>query len=130
LDAYARGEVLRFVEDRAAGWGVREFRNLDLPREGPRPGHLDLGWAYLVRQVGTRQTGRVEHVTVFYHVGRRRRRFRGHLADRVLKVVQEHRPDAAPAATPDGGRRVSPGSLLRELKPSSGPGALGTPRSS
>ena len=84
---------MRFEENRRAGWGVREFRNLDPPPDGPRPGHLDLGWSSMVRQVGTRRTGRVEHVDVFYHRGKRRRRFTGHLANRVLEAVQEHRTD-------------------------------------
>ncbi len=86
---------MRFAENREAGRGVREFRNLDPPPDGPRPGHLDLGWSSVVRQVGTRQTGCMEHVDVFYHRGKRRRRFTGHLANKILKAVQEHRTDAA-----------------------------------
>ena len=84
---------MRFEENREAGRGVREFRNLDPPPDGPRPGHLDLGWSSVVRQVGTRQTGRMEHLDVFYHRGKRRRRFTGHLANKILKAVQEHRTD-------------------------------------
>jgi hypothetical protein len=86
--------IVRFEENRAAGARVREFRNLDPPREGPRPGHLDLGWSTLVRQVGTRQFGGLEYVEVRYSRGKRRRRFTGALADRVLRAVQEHRSDA------------------------------------
>ncbi len=84
---------MRFEENREAGRGVREFRNLEPPPDGPRPGHLDLAWSSVVRQVGTRQTGRMEHVDVFYHRGKRRRRFTGHLANTILKAVQEHRTD-------------------------------------
>ncbi len=85
---------MRFVEDREAGMGIREFYNLDPCPAGRRPGHFDLGWSSLVRQVGTRQTGRVEHVVVFYRKGRRRRKFTGRQADKILEVVQEHRSDA------------------------------------
>jgi hypothetical protein len=35
----------------------------------------------------------MELVDVFYHRGKRRRRFTGHLANRVLEAVQEHRTD-------------------------------------
>ena len=84
---------MRFEENREAGRGVREFRNLDPPPDGPRPGHLDLGWSSVVRQVGTRRTGRMEYVDVFYHRGARRRRFTGHPANKILKAVQEHRTD-------------------------------------
>ena len=78
---------MRFEENRDAGRGVREFRNLDPPPDGPKPGHLDLGWSSVVRQVGTRRTGRMEHVDVFYHRGKRRRRFTGHLANKILKLA-------------------------------------------
>ena len=37
----------------------------------------------------------MEHLDVFYHRGKRRRRFTGHLANTILKAVQEHRTDAA-----------------------------------
>ncbi len=84
---------MRFAENREAGRGVREFRNLDPPPDGPRPGHLDLGWSSLVRQVGTRRTGRMKHVDVFYHRGKQRRRFTGHPANKILKAVQDHRTD-------------------------------------
>jgi len=84
---------MRFVENRGAGRGVREFHNLDPAPTGRRPRHLDLGWSSMVRQVGTRQTGGVEHVTVFYRSGRRRRKFKGGQADTILKAVQEHRSD-------------------------------------
>jgi hypothetical protein len=83
---------MRFVENRNAGRGMREFHNLDPPPEGPRPGHLDLGWSSVVRQVGTRRTGRIEYVTVHY-VPRGKRTFTGREADRVLRTVQEHRAD-------------------------------------
>jgi hypothetical protein len=73
---------------------VREFRNLDPPPEGPRPGHLDLGWSSVVRQVGTRRTERLEYVEVRYHRGKRKRRFVRAQADRILRAVQEHRSDA------------------------------------
>ena len=73
---------------------MREFRNLDPPPGNPRPGHLDLGWSSVVRQVGTKRTGRMEYVDVFYHRGKRRRRFTGRLANRILQAVQEHRADA------------------------------------
>jgi len=87
-------QAVRFEENRDAGWGVREYRNLDAPPEGPRPGHIDLGWASVVRQVGTRQTGRLEYVEVFYHRGKRRRRFTGAQANKILAAVQENRSDA------------------------------------
>lgn len=86
---------MRFVEDCKAGRGIRVFHNLDPPREGRRPGHLDLGWSTFVRQVGTAHTGKVERVTVYYRSGRRRRTFRGREADRVLRAVQEHRSDVS-----------------------------------
>ena len=35
----------------------------------------------------------MEHLDVFYHRGKRRRRFTGHLANKILKAVQEHRTD-------------------------------------
>ena len=103
---------MRFEENREAGQGVREFRNLE-PPEGPRPGHLDLAWSSVVRQMGTRRTGRMEHVDVFYHRGKRRRRFTGHLANSVLKAVQEHRADAGPLQRGNSSphRRSSSGSL-------------------
>jgi hypothetical protein len=85
---------MRFVEDREAGMGIREFYNLDPCPAGRRPGHLDLGWSSLVRQVGTRQTGCVERVFVFYRKGRHRRKLTGREANRILQVVQEHRSDA------------------------------------
>jgi hypothetical protein len=84
---------MRFVENRRAGRGVREFHNLDSCPAGRRPGHLDLGWSSMVRQVGTWQTGRVQHVVVYYRAGRPRRKFKGRQADKVLKAVQEHRSD-------------------------------------
>ncbi len=86
---------MRFIEDRGAGYGVRVFRNLDAPPEGPKPGHLDLGWASMVKQVGTTRTGRLEYVIVFYHQGRRRK-YTGAEANKILRVVQEHRSDALP----------------------------------
>lgn len=86
---------MRFEENRDAGWGVREFRNLDPPPEGPRPGHLDLGWASVVRQVGTRRTGRLQYVEVRYGRGKRKRRFTGAQANKILAAVQEHRSDPA-----------------------------------
>ena len=85
---------MRFEEDKGAGWGVREFRNLDPPREGPRPGQEDLEWATRVVQRGTRATtGRLEGVTVHYRKGRKRT-YRGAEANRVLLAVQEARVDA------------------------------------
>lgn len=86
---------MRFEENGEAGWGMREFRNLELPLAGPRPGHLDLAWSSVARQVGTSRTGRMEHVDVFYHWGKRRRRFTSRLANTILNAVQEHRTDAA-----------------------------------
>ena len=84
---------MRFEENRAAGWGVREFLNVDSPREGPRPGHIDLGWSSRVVQMGTRRSpGILESVTVYYHRGRKRT-FRGPEANRILRVVQENRLD-------------------------------------
>lgn len=84
---------MRFWENRAAGWGVREFNNIDPPCEGPRPGHIDLGWASKVVQRGTSEsTGRLNDVTVYYHVGRRRT-FHGSDAVRILRAVQENRAD-------------------------------------
>lgn len=86
---------MKFEENRAAGWGVREFHNLDPPREGSRPGHIDLGWSSKVVQRGTREsTGRLDDVTVYYHVGRKKRTFRGVQANRILRTVQENRLDS------------------------------------
>lgn len=57
-------------EIRAAGRGVREFHNVELPPEGQRPGHIDLGWSPKVVQRGTEDTtGRLRGVTVHYQVG-------------------------------------------------------------
>jgi hypothetical protein len=85
---------MKFEENRAAGWGVREFHNMDPPREGPRPGHIDLGWSTRVVQRGTREsTGRLDDVTVYYYIGRKRT-FRGAKANRILQTVQENRADA------------------------------------
>jgi hypothetical protein len=87
---------VRLEEGKGAGWGVREFRNLDPPREGPRPGHADFGWATKVVQRGTRvTTGRLEGVTVHYRDGRRRT-FHGAQANRILQTVREARADAEP----------------------------------
>jgi hypothetical protein len=84
---------MRFEENRDAGWGVREFYNLDPPRNGPRPGYIDLGWSSRVVQRGTRgSTGRLDEVTVYYYRGRKRV-FRGEAANRILRVVQENRSD-------------------------------------
>ena len=85
---------MRFEENKGAGWGVREFRNVDAPRQGPRPGHMDLEWATRVVQKGTKgTTGRLDGVTVHYRNGRRSN-FRGAEANRVLLAVQEARADA------------------------------------
>jgi hypothetical protein len=93
-DRLAGRQGMRFEENRAAGWGVREFHNMDPPRPEPRPGHIDLGWSSRVVQEGTRDTtGRLEEVTVYYHVGRKRT-FRGAEANRILRTVQENRADA------------------------------------
>ena len=81
------------TEKRAGAWGSSAPSTRRRMARGP--GHLDLGWSSVVRQVGTRRTGRMEHVDVFYHRGKRRRRFTGHLANKILKAVQEHRTDAA-----------------------------------
>jgi hypothetical protein len=87
---------MRFQEDRAAGWGVRVFHNMDPPLPGPRPGHIDLGWCSRVVQRGTNEsTGGLEGVTVHYYAGRKRT-FRGAQADRLLRAVQENRMDVPP----------------------------------
>lgn len=84
---------MRFEENRAAGWGVREFHNVDPPREGPRPGHVDLGWSSKVVQRGTKETTRrIKDVTVHY-AGGGKRTFRGQEAHRILASVQENRID-------------------------------------
>jgi hypothetical protein len=84
---------VRFEENRAAGWGVREFLNVDSPREGPRPGHIDLGWSSRVVQRGTKDsTGRLDDVTVHY-AGGGKRVFYGPKANRILRTVQENRSD-------------------------------------
>jgi hypothetical protein len=91
---------VRFEENKGAGWGVREFRNVDPPRQGPRPGHADLEWATRVVQKGTRgTTGRLEGVTVHYRGGRRHT-FRGAEANRLLLAVQEARADAEQPPAP------------------------------
>jgi hypothetical protein len=83
---------VRFEEGKGAGWGVREFRNLDPPREGG----ADLEWATKVVQRGTRvTTGRLEGVTAHYRDGRRRT-FHGAQANRILQTVREARADAEP----------------------------------
>ena len=85
---------MRFEENRGAGWGVREFRNTEPPREGRRPGGIDLEWCSKVVQRGTKaSTGRLEGVTVHYARGHRRT-FRGERANRILRDVQAHRADA------------------------------------
>ncbi len=84
---------MRFQEDRTAGWGVREFYNLDPPRVEPRPGHIDLGWSFRIVQKGTRDTtGTLKGVTVHYYVGRRRTYY-GAEANRILRTVQRNRSD-------------------------------------
>lgn len=84
---------MRFVENREAGYGMREFHNLDAGPRGPTLNHLDLRWAAQVRQVGTwHTTGRMRHVTVVFRDGEQRR-FRGWQANRILRGVQEHRAD-------------------------------------
>lgn len=91
---------MRFEENKSAGWGIREFRNVDPPRQGPRPGHADLEWATRVVQKGTRgTTGRLEGVTVHYSFGRKRT-FRGAEANHVLQAVQGARADADQPPTP------------------------------
>jgi len=86
---------VRFEENRGAGWGVREFRNVDAPGEGRRPGDIDLEWCSKVVQRGTKaSTGRIDSVIVHYARGRRRT-FRGEQAHRILGDVQAHRSDAA-----------------------------------
>ncbi len=88
---------MKFVENREAGRGVREFHNIGPIREDRRLGHLDLGWASVVKQYGTMETtGRIEYVVVVYRKrrwGRRSRRFKGYQASKVLEAVQEHRSD-------------------------------------
>ena len=85
---------MKFEENRAAGWGVREFHNLEPPRDGRRPGHIDLGWSSKVVQRGTMETtGRLWEVTVYYHVGRKKRVYHGAQANRILRIVQENRVD-------------------------------------
>jgi hypothetical protein len=82
---------VRFEEKRDAGWGVREYCNLDPPRDGPRPGHIDLGWSSRVVQRGTKEsTGRLHDVTVYY-AGGGKRVFRGAAANRILRSVHENR---------------------------------------
>ena len=84
---------MRFQEDKAAGWGVRAFYNVAPPRSEPRPGHIDLGWSSRVIQKGTKETtGILEGVTVYYHRGRKRT-FHGAEANRILRVVQDNRPN-------------------------------------
>lgn len=85
---------MKFEENRDAGWGVREFHNVELPPDGPRPGHIDLGWSSKVVQRGTKETtGRLWDVTVYYQVGRKRRVYHGAEANRILQTVQENRSD-------------------------------------
>ena len=63
---------MKLEENRDAGWGVREFHNVELPPDGPRPGHIDLGWSSKVVQRGTKETtGRLWDVTVYFQVGAR-----------------------------------------------------------
>lgn len=92
---------MRFEENKEAGWGVREFRNVEPPRAGRRPGDVDLEWCSKVVQRGTKgSTGRIDGVTVHYPRGRRRT-FRGDQANRILRDVQAARADARqlPAVT-------------------------------
>jgi hypothetical protein len=84
---------VKFVENRGAGWGVREFHNIAPPREGRRPGHIDLGWSSKVVQRGTKEsTGRLQDVTVHYRQGGKST-FGGAEANRILRAVQENRAD-------------------------------------
>ena len=90
---------MRFEENKAAGWGVREFRNVEPPKEGRRPGGDALEWCSKVVQRGTMaSTGRIEGVTVHYHRGRRRT-FRGEQANRILRDIQAARADAVERPT-------------------------------
>ena len=85
---------MKFRENRAAGWGVREYHNVELPPDGPRPGHIDPGGSTKVVQRGTKETtGRLWDVTVYYQVGRKRRVYHGAEANRILRTVQENRSD-------------------------------------
>lgn len=88
-----RNGTTKFVERTDAGWGAREFRNAS-PRTDRRPGHIDLGWFSLVRQIGTRETtGEVEKVVVYYsrrRFGRRKRTFVGPEAHRILGEIYRH----------------------------------------
>ena len=47
---------MKLEENRDAGWGVREFHNVELPPVAPRPGHIDLRWSSKVVQRGTKET--------------------------------------------------------------------------
>ena len=87
-------QVMRFEENRDAGWGVREFHNREPAREGPRPGHIDLGWSSKVIQNGTSNTTGIQKcVAVYYCVGRRKRTFRDAEANCILRAVQQSRSD-------------------------------------
>ena len=84
---------MRFVENRSAGSGMREFRNLDDAPKATAPHAMDLRYARVVRQLGTKDsTGVMYKVTVLYHSGEKRS-FKGWKANRILKSVQRNRTD-------------------------------------
>lgn len=80
---------MRFVENRDAGRGIREFHNVDTSEESFP---FDLARSTRVRQTGTVRTGGIERVAVFYpdSIRSREREFFGADAHRVLRVVAQH----------------------------------------
>ena len=91
---------MRWVEDKGAavrsGLDVREFVNVgeihraEFMPTGVAP-EFALWWTRRVRQVGTRKTGRMLFVELFFEEGSRR--MRGSEASTVLWTIQRYRTD-------------------------------------
>jgi hypothetical protein len=97
-------ENRRVVQDTAGR--VRAFRNVGHVRTGPRPEGIApeyaLWWAQRIRQVGTKATGGIRYVEVFYaEPPGGSERFRdGAAVDAMLSAVRRYRTDEWPAEYP------------------------------
>jgi len=92
--------VVRDTEGR-----VRVFRNIGHVRTGPRPEGIPpeyaLWWAQRIKQVGTRATGGVRFVEVFYaEPPGGSETFRGEASHAVLGAVARYREDVGPEGEP------------------------------
>jgi hypothetical protein len=94
-------ENRRVVQDTAGR--VRAFRNVGHVRTGPRPEGIApeyaLWWAQRIKQVGTRATGGVRSVEVFYGSGGSET-FRGAAIHAILSAVGRYREDVGPEGEP------------------------------